>query len=171
MSAADRQDYAGYVAARLVAFREHAGWSARVWDFGKLKAARKSLTREDGDSFKGPWRTVRPYVTTEFREWVDEYNAERLTFAEWLQVAREVRREQSQRERDYLESVEFMTDELRRWRELCEDRDALIFEARERGASFKDLQDATGLSRMALHNVIVRVAGQSQAQAGGEVAA
>jgi lambda repressor-like predicted transcriptional regulator len=64
-----------------------------------------------------------------------------------------------------------MTDELRRWRELCEDRDALIFEARERGASFRELQDATGLSRMALHNVIVRVGGQSQAQTLGEVAA
>ena len=34
--------------------------------------------------------------------------------------------------------------------------DEQVCEARDRGASFKDLMSATGLSRMALHNVVER---------------
>lgn len=154
MSADVRESYAGYVVMRLNAFREHAGDTARVWDFPKLVAARRSMRVDEADAFKGPWRNVRPYVTTEFREWVEEYNAERLTFSEWQRARMEEQRAEKSRQRDYMESVEYFTDELVRWAELTRDRDALIVAARERGASFKELMAATGLSRMAIHNVI-----------------
>lgn len=154
MSAADRIAYAEYVAGRLRAFHVHAGDTARVWDYGKALAHGRGTKRTDADAFKGPWRVVRPYVTTEFREWIDEHDAERLTFAEWQAVERAARAKRDAEEVEYIESAAFFTDELRRWAELTRDRDALIVAARERGATFRELQDATGLSRMTLHTVI-----------------
>lgn len=155
MSAADRESFAGYVATRLDAFREHAGWSARVWDVDALARARRAGL-EDADAFRGPWRTVRPYVSTDFRVWIEEYYAERLTYTEWQAAQIHARREESERQYAYMDSAEYTLDRLEQWAELNRMRDELIADARERGASFAELQAATGLSRMAVHNVITR---------------
>lgn len=153
MSTTDRETYAGYVASRLAAFTEHAGDTARVWDFDAMQRARRPFA-EDADAFKGPWRDVRPYVTTEFREWIDEYSAERLTCSEWHAAQLDERRQLATRERAYLDSAAYCTDRLERWAELNRERDELIVEARERGASLREIQESTGLSRMAVHNIL-----------------
>jgi hypothetical protein len=112
MSAADREQYDAWVAARLIDFHEHAGMGAFVWKSSYSLAAGGSargvrgVERADADAFRGPWHTVRPYVTTEFREWIEEYNAPRLTFAEWQAEAIHARKRERERARDYLESAE-----------------------------------------------------------------
>ncbi|MCI2958235.1 hypothetical protein MN032_11050 [Agromyces atrinae] len=129
-----------------------------MWNLDAWKRTGKKWIPAAEDVFSGPWHTVRPYVTTEFREWVDEYYARRLTFTEWQREARAARVAEAARVRDYVDSAEFCTDQLEQWAELNARRDALIVDARERGATFAVLQASTGMSRMALHNVIARAA-------------
>lgn len=161
----DRAEYLGYVTAQLAKFREHAGVHSFVWDAAKLQRARRLAPMDTSDegAFSGPWRVVRNYVTTEFREWVEQYYAERLTFSEWKRRAIEARNDEAQRVRDYLDSSEYCTDRLTELRGLFEQRDELIISARERGASWADIGEAVGLSRAQLHNIATRHAAKLRA--------
>ncbi|MFD5864373.1 hypothetical protein ACFWGP_05440 [Agromyces sp. NPDC127015] len=155
----DRDEYAGYVARRLADYREHAGWSAGVWQptytiaQGQMVAA---PPRDESDAFVGPWHTVRPYVTEEFRVWVDEYFAERLTFTEWQATRRHDRERERIAREEFEETGDAALDSLTFWRELDEQRDRLIVQARTAGKSFAQLRVATGMSRAALAAVVAK---------------
>jgi hypothetical protein len=153
----DRIAYAGYVQARLEDFWQHAGHNAFVWDFAKLQHAPcRPRDTSDAGAFKGPWRNVKNYVTTEFREWVDEYYAERKTFAEWRAERVEERRVQAIRDAETLDSAGYKLGELALLRDLLDRRDDIIMGARERGATWADIARAAGLSRQQLHNIAVK---------------
>lgn len=159
MSAADREQYDAYVQTRLQAFHDFAGFGAFVW--------REGVKRADEEAFRGPWHVVRPHVSSEFRVWIDEYFAPRLTFSEWQAEAIHSRRAESGRVRDYLDSAAYCTDQLEQWRELTMQRDALIADARERGATFAELMASTGLSRMALHTIVSKARAAAELVAAG----
>lgn len=154
----DREQFAGYVSNELAKFRDHAGVHSFVWDAEKLSRARRLAPMDTSDEgvFVGPWRVVRNYVTTEYREYVEQYFASRLTFTEWKARAIAERAAESQRQNDYLDSADYCTDQLLDLRALFERRDELIVTARERGASWNEIAEAIGLSRAQLHNIATR---------------
>lgn len=153
MSTADRQAYDEHVALQYAAWLEHTGGVGYIWDEKALHRAGK-VAPSALEAWAGPWRNVRPYVATEFRQWIEEHFLERVTFSEWQAVRIQERREAKESQRDYLESSDYCLDRLENWAELNRERDTQIVEARERGATFKELSAATGLTRRALHNVI-----------------
>ncbi len=73
----DVETWLGYVARVEAEFLEHAGFGAQYWleswtgsgDFERVMT--------------GPWHVLRRHVTTELREWFDEYFVERVTITEW----------------------------------------------------------------------------------------
>lgn len=156
---AARSDVMGwqeYVTLELERFGEHTGGNGRVWD-NTPRAVRKLAARRAGSpeeyAFTGPWRTVRPYVTLEFRQWVEEYEGtDRLTLSEWIERDRAARSEVQ-----YLESAAHTLDRLEEIKRLVSERDALIVEGARRGASKTDIARACGLTRQAVHAVINRV--------------
>lgn len=153
MSAQDRIDYDTYLAGQYAAWLEHTSGSGYIWDARALARAGRDVPTAL-DAWRGPWRNVRPYVSTEFRQWVEEHFLDRVTFAEWQAQRIQERRETAETKRDYVESADYCLDRLESWAELNRERDEQICEARERGATFRELSEATGLTRMALHNVI-----------------
>ena len=78
----DIESWHGYLARMEEEFYEHAGFAAQIWRM-EFKGG-TSFER----AFVGPWHTVRPWVTTEFREWIDEYDVERVTLTEWIRRRR-----------------------------------------------------------------------------------
>lgn len=152
-SRADVMGWQEYVTLELERFAEHTAGNGRVWA-DTARAARKLAARRAGSpeeyAFTGPWHTVRPYVTLEFRQWVEEYEAtERLTLSEWI--------ERDRRERaavDYLDSAAHSLDRLEEIRRGILERDAVIVEAAKRGASKTDIARASGLSRQQVHTIV-----------------
>lgn len=150
----DRAEYDAWVAAELDRVHTYgeAGNGFDVWDSSRLRAAGK-VAPDEAEAYAGPWRHVRPYVTQEFRWWVEAYGQPRMTFAEWQARARAERRAEAMRQRDYLDSADYCLHELEMLRELMARRDELIATARERGATWGAITDASGLSRMQAHTV------------------
>lgn len=153
----DRIEYAGYVARRLEEFWIHAP-GAFVWkeSYSIAKGQVRARLKADSDVFVGPWHAVRPHVTTEFREWIDEYCEERLTFSEWQAAQRHERERERIAREEYEESGDAALDSLDLWRDLAARRDEFIVQARRAGKTYKQLQAATGMSRSALAEVVAR---------------
>lgn len=80
----DRETYAGYLAEMESRFADHTAGNGRVW----LQSAPWGSF---GAAFRGTWGSVRRYVTPEFRQWVEEYGVDRLTFSQWQETARRER--------------------------------------------------------------------------------
>lgn len=154
IAAEDRAGFEMYVERMLAAFAEHTGTDGNVWAHHTSALQARNAGRADADVFAGAWHVVRPYVTQEFRQWVDEYYTPRLTFSQWQAVRRDERESVRSRERDYLESAAYCADELMRWREF--DRDETIREMRRRGASFAEMTAATGLARSTLALIVAK---------------
>lgn len=152
---ADRQAFESYVDRMLTAYLEHTGAGGSVWAHHTAALQRRNAGRDTRDAFAGPWHTVRPYVTQEFRQWIDEYWTPRLTFAEFTALRREERQAERDREREWLDSAAYRLDQLVQWRDF--NRDAAIIEARERGATFAELQAATGMARSSLAAIIAKL--------------
>lgn len=163
----DREEFAGYVTAQLEAFRKREGDLTFVWDAAKLLKARHLAPRDTSDegAFVGAWHVVRAYVTTEFREWVEQYGARRLTFSEWKARAIAERAALANERADYEASAAYCTDQLEDLRALVERRDELIVSARERGATWGDIGAAIGLGRAQLHNIAAKHAATLRAAA------
>lgn len=92
----DRETWLGYVARMEEEFHEHAGYGAQVW-----RMSWQGL----GDferAFRGPWTQIREYVTTEFREWIEEYDVERVTISEWRERQRAEREAEKNSFEDWL---------------------------------------------------------------------
>lgn len=164
---ADREEFAGYVTAQLEAFRQHAGVHSFVWDAAKLTRARHLAPRDTSDAgaYVGAWHVVRAYVTTEFREWVEQYYANRQTFSEWRARAIAERAAAANERASYEMSAAYCTDQLEDLRALVERRDELIVSARERGATWNEIGAAIGLGRAQLHNIAAKHAATLRAAA------
>lgn len=151
----DRREFDAYCATMLAAFREHTGPGGNVWAHHTSALQKRNAGRDEFDVFAGAWHTVRPYVTQEFRQWIDEYDHEpRLTYSEFVAMRRYERERERSRERDYMESKEYCADRLRDYFEF--DRDALICEMRARGATFAELRHVTGMARSTLAEIVAR---------------
>lgn len=78
----DVETWQGYVSAMESAYAAHTEGNGRVW----LESFKGGSSFER--AFVGPWHTVRAHVTTEFRQWLEEYGIERVTLTRWIQRAR-----------------------------------------------------------------------------------
>ena len=87
----DVETWLGYVSRLETEFLAHAGYGANLWQ--DTWAGQTDFERV----MTGPWHIVRAHVTTELREWFDEYDTERVTLTEWRKRMRE------EREREYFD--------------------------------------------------------------------
>lgn len=158
MSAADREEYAAWVDAELGRFREWTGGNGRTWDHAALEAAerrgRGPKDQSESAAYRGPWHTVRPYVTGEFLDWVEGHYQPRKTLQEWQADRIADRRREAMRTLDYVESVDYPLDQLEQLRELLAQRDELIRLAAQRGATKARIGDAIGITRQSVHTVL-----------------
>lgn len=152
----DRETYAGYVVAQIAAFQEWAGGVGAVWNHSALTAAglrgRGPSDTSEAGVFRGPWHTVRPYVTAEFDRWVNDGYGTRMTFAEF----RDSLRAERAREREYMDSPDYVLGQLEQLQQLLAIQDELVAEARRRGASSAEVEAAAGMSRMTVHRAVKR---------------
>jgi hypothetical protein len=153
----DREMFAGYVAEQLTAWETfNAGGNTHIWDTRKIAAAdRRHYPRPedttDQGAWAGPWHNVRPFLTTEFVDYMQGgYTETRQTFSQWRARAAAERDAVTYERAQYEESAEYATDQLADIRDTNRRRDALIVTAWERGASMRDLQESTGMSRSQL---------------------
>lgn len=142
-----------YVTAELARFAEHTGGTGRLWA-QTPHAARYVDKRRAGSpeeyAFTGPWHIVRKYVTTEFRQWVEEFEAtERLTLAQHAE-----RERAAAASRAWLDTPDYVLDRLDEIRRMMAERDALIVEAARRGAKKTAIAEATGLQRQTVHAIL-----------------
>ncbi|WP_136057258.1 hypothetical protein [Microbacterium sp. K24] len=147
--------WAEYVVGESARFYDHC--EGVTYIFADTPAAKRYLARcatrgasSEEAAFTGAWHVVRKLVTTEFRQWVEEYEAtERLTFSQWRERAKEERVEAS-----WEESADRALDQLEMLRRLISERDSLILEAARKGATKVAIARAVGLSRQQVHTVI-----------------
>lgn len=175
MSKADETAWAEYVQRECAAFYEHCDGVTYIWAntpeasrvIARLTGTKTATEYEDeygrkrtrfdyvgGDSelaaFSGPWHVIRPHLTTEFRQWVEEYEgSERLTFSQWRARGIAERAELA-----WTETPDYTLGQLAELRRLIADRDRLICEAASRGASKVAIAASVGLSRQAVHAII-----------------
>ncbi|WP_100813031.1 hypothetical protein [Microbacterium lacus] len=162
-SAADLESWRGYLARQESRFYDACGGGTYIWDRAAVdRATRRGKTFRGLDiegAYTGPWHTVRPYVTAEFREWVESDSRgdqiERLTLSEWVERER-VERERVEGERGHLETADYTLSQLREFARMLEWRDTLIREAIERGASKVETAAAVGLTRQQIHTIVTR---------------
>ena len=157
MSKHDEQEWSAYVLRELDHFYAVSGGGTYIW--ANTPGAHRALSRRGVTStgagaelaaFRGPWLVVRPLVTREFRQWVEEdEGTRRLTPAQFVESQREARESLS-----WYDSPEFTRDRLAEIRRLMDERDALIVEAAARRASKVEIAAATGLSRQQVHAII-----------------
>lgn len=139
----DRAMYDAWVQAQLAQVYGYELSGFNVWDASLLARAGYDA-RPDEDAYRGPWRSVRPYVTAEFREWIETGRGKRFTFTEWKKAIRAER--EAERVAIATDPAEAL-DSLAYLRDLLQRRGRLIVEARERGASWDAICEASGLSR------------------------
>lgn len=147
----DRADWEAWVSAQLARI-EHYGAEGNgfdVFDQSKMRAANRWFTSED--AYRGPWRSIRPYVTREFLWWIEAEGQPRITLQEWRTRARKERARRASEVATWHESADFSLSELAMLRDLLARRDEIIATARDRGASWRAICEAAGLSRMQAH--------------------
>lgn len=142
-----------YVSGELARYAEHTGGTGRLWaqnpHASRFVEKRRAGSPEEY-AFTGPWHIVRKYVTTEFRQWVEEFEAtERLTLAQHAE-----RERAAAASRAWLDTPEYVLDRLDEIRRMMAERDALIVEAARRGAKKTAIAEATGLQRQTIHAIL-----------------
>ena len=115
-----------------------------VWNHAALRA-RGKVVADTIEAWRGPWATVRPYVTTEFREAVEQGIVTRRTITEWAAANARIR-EQERAEAEEGPGREAMSS-LAYLRDLLDRRPAMIADARAAGESWESICRASGLSR------------------------
>ncbi|KJL45561.1 hypothetical protein [Microbacterium trichothecenolyticum] len=152
MSKTDRDAWETYVRGEIARFYDHCDGITYIWQ--NTPTADKRVAQLGGDSelaaFSGPWHVIAKHLTTEFRQWVEEYEAtERLTFSEWRAAQIAARAEVA-----FTESADYTLGQLEELRRLTLERDALVVEASKRGASKVAIARAVGLSRQQIHTIV-----------------
>jgi hypothetical protein len=87
-TAADTAQFEAWGRAMIETIEQ--GHRVDIWNTAALRAARKSIP-DDLELFRGPYRNVRPYLTTELRELIDQGAVTRWTVTEWRAAARRER--------------------------------------------------------------------------------
>jgi hypothetical protein len=175
MSASDRAAWETYVRGEVARFYDHCDGTTYIWAntpaadtvVARLTGTRTAVNFTDehgrertrfeyvgGDSelaaFSGPWHVIAKHLTTEFRQWVEEYEAtDRLTLSDWRAAQIAARREVA-----FMESADYTLGQLEELRRLTGERDALIVEASKRGASKVAIARSVGLSRQQIHTIV-----------------
>lgn len=175
MNRADEAAWREYVGVEIAKFYDHCDGTTYIWahtpeadkTIARLTGTRTAVRYTDelgrererfdyvgGDSelaaFSGPWHVIRKHLTTEFRQWVEEYEAtERMTPTEWRAAQIAERAEVA-----FTESAEHTLGQLIELRRLTAERDALIVEAAQRGATKVSIAAAVGLSRQQIHSIV-----------------
>jgi hypothetical protein len=152
MSKTDRDEWETYVRGEVARFYAHCDGITYIW--AHTEAADKRVAQLGGDSelaaFSGPWHVIAKHLTTEFRQWVEEYEAtDRLTLSDWRAAQIAARREVA-----YMESADYTLGQLEELRRLTAERDAIIVEAAKRGATKVAIARAVGLSRQQIHTIV-----------------
>jgi hypothetical protein len=155
----DRESFAGYVADQIRRWEDYNdNGNTHIWDTRKLAAADarhfpRPADTSDAGAWAGAWHTVRPFLTTEFADYIIGGMRERLTFSDWKLRAIAERDAENANVKEYLESAEYATEQLEDLRGLLGRRDSLIVTAWERGASMREIMAASGLGRSQLSNI------------------
>lgn len=141
-----------YVTGELQRFYQHCDGVTYIWQH--TAQADALVVKLGGDSeaaaFRGPWHVIRKHLQAEFRQWVEEYEGtERLTPSAWAARAKDEREHAA-----YADSAEHTLGQLIELRRLTLERDSLILEAAQRGASKVSIAAAVGLSRQQVHAII-----------------
>jgi hypothetical protein len=152
MTRADVDAWNAYVAGEVARFFQHCEGTTYIWQ--ATPEAERAIARNGGDSeraaFTGPWHIIRKHLTTEFRQWVEEYEGtERITPTEWR--ARQVA---GRAEVAWMDSADYSLGQLEELRRLTAERDAIIVEAARRGATKVSIARAVGLSRQQIHTIV-----------------
>lgn len=137
----DREEHALWVASELHKMREHYQLTD-VWDPATMHRTGRVFDSE-ADLYRGPWVTVRPYLTTELRELFDGGKLQRWTVSQWAAAARERRAAELVES----ESADALLGDLSYVVEQYARRGELIDRARRAGATWSDICQAVGLSR------------------------
>lgn len=155
LKSADYVAWSEYVAGELEKFYAHTDGITYLFqntpaaDRYIARYAKRGITSEQA-AFSGPWHVARKHVTTEFQQWVEEYEGtDRLTLSQW--------RDRARAERDdiaWSESAEFALGELETLKRLIAERDALILDAARKGATKTAIARAVGLSRQQVHVIV-----------------
>ena len=155
----DIESWLSHVEFELRKFRDSEGETARVWlpehEDKRYRTGSNVGAFDDVGicaAYSGPWRTVRNYVTREFRQFVEESRiAERVTFADWREIKRAEREAVG-----FYESADYALGKLEELRDAIAQRDVMILDASRRGASKSAIAEAIGISRQAVHAAIAR---------------
>lgn len=151
----DFDTWATYVATECERFYGHTDGVTYI--FANTPKAARHIARcaargvnTEQAAFTGAWHVVRSLVTTEFRQWVEEYEAsERVTFSQWRERAKSDRAEVA-----WSESPDRALGELATLRRLIAERDDLIVDAARKGATKVAIAEAVGLSRQQVHTIV-----------------
>ncbi|MCZ4066450.1 hypothetical protein O1W71_02050 [Microbacterium sp. H37-C3] len=142
-----------YVRLDLARYAEHTGGTGQLWSDRPESLrflARRRAGSTDEYAYTGPWHIVRKHVTTEFRQWVEEFEAsERLTLTDYAAKLRAERVEVA-----YFDSADRALDRLVEMRRILAERDAVIVDAARKGASKVAIANAIGISRQQVHAII-----------------
>lgn len=145
----DLIEWQAYCQQAEAEFEQEQG-AAGLVDVRKVQALQKAHELPAGQlpsPWEGPWQVARRFVTTEFRSWIEDYGHARLTFSDWRVRARAQREQQRLAEQGYEGSVQAPLDQLEDLRRMEAQRDEWIVQARERGAEWAAIVEASGMSR------------------------
>ncbi|MCD7101963.1 hypothetical protein [Pseudoclavibacter sp. 13-3] len=154
----ERETFEGWVHARFEQFQRETNGevlSARRVARARLdgKALPKWLTGPDWlVGWQGPWETLKAggWYSEEFVCWVEkDRQARRITWRQW-QISAKQHIEKPTYE-DWAESVDAVAD-LAEYRRLADSFDTLVAQAREAGAPWPVIVEATGMGRATLWN-------------------
>lgn len=156
-TAADRAEFDQWAASQLAIIRDHY-LITDVFDWSACQRAGRVFA-DDLDVYRGPWKTVAPWLTAEVRELFEAGTLPRWTVTQWV-AARAAGRDAEERaaEESRDDPATYLSD-LAYIREQYERRGELIAEARRCGAPWAAICEAMGLSRPranAIHTEWVR---------------
>ena len=141
----DRATYGLWVHTQELAYI--ASGCTHWFDSGKQMRMKKRHTQAPRDAFTGSLPFAKSFMTQEAIDWFEIAGNPRYTFTDWVRIRRAERAAAAEFEaadNGALRSLEY-------GRELFDRRGVTILEAREDGASWADIMEATGLSRMTCH--------------------
>jgi hypothetical protein len=147
--ATDRAMFDEWVGGQLRWIEEQAGITG-VWEPSKLRASGRVFPGGDADMYRGPWLTVRPYLREEVIHLVESGRLTRWTVTQWLAAQSAVRIADEGNPgsmADHLSDLAYIRDQYPR-------RGEIIARARAEGASWKQVCEATGLSRAQANKVL-----------------
>ncbi len=149
IAARDRLTYDDWKANEIRRF-EDAGNTFWFADTRSARLRNRGATPPP-DAFWGPMWMARAWMTGEAITWFDVDGNPRYTFADWQDLKRAERAAAAAEIREQAETGALVS--LAYWRDLHDRRGEIIASARLNGATWAEIQAASGLSRMAAYTL------------------